>query len=195
MPDDHATVNAGIRCFRRPGYESGRSVPVRRPDLGPLAQGERDGIRCQGAVGHAPRRLYIHRSHFKPQARRKLHNLGKTEAHASPATFATRDALPWALHTVEQLKLGRPRESFDARFFPQRGGAIDNWDDGRQLDRASAARVAAGDAGTMGGQALVDVGRPAAIEAAVGAPKQVHERHARVVRERAEATCRGRVLE
>ena len=73
--------------------------------------------------------------------------------------------------TVDELKLGRSWESLDTGLLAKGGGAISDRNDGCQFDRGAAPRVAAGGSGAMGGQAPLDVGCPAAVEAVVGAPK------------------------
>ena len=57
--------------------------------------------------------------------------------------------------------------------------SIGDRDHSHELNRAPAARVAAGGAGTVSCQAPLHVGRPAAVKAVVGAAQQVDEGHPR----------------
>ena len=78
---------------------------------------------------------------------------------------------------LDQAKLGRSWEPLDAGLLAKRGGSIGDRDRERELNRTPAARVAAGGAGTVGGEAPLHVGRPAAVQAVVGAAQQVDVRH------------------
>jgi hypothetical protein len=81
---------------------------------------------------------------------------------------------------VGQPQLRRARQSLDSGLLAQSGAAVDDWNDRRKLDRAAAARVPAGGSLAVRDQTALNVGRPAAVEAAVRAAEQVHPRHAGV---------------
>src|SRR5438105_3921894 len=94
------------------------------------------------------------------------------------STLATSSSpLALRLSRRDQAKLGRSREPLDAGLLAERGESVDDRDHERELNRAPAARVAAGGAGTVGCQAPLHVGRPAAVKAVVGAAPQVDEGH------------------
>jgi hypothetical protein len=79
--------------------------------------------------------------------------------------------------SLDELKLGCSGKPLDPGLFASRGRSIANRDHNRELNRSSAARVAAGGAGTVCGQSPLDVGRPSAVERVVGAAKQVDGSH------------------
>jgi hypothetical protein len=79
---------------------------------------------------------------------------------------------------TRQLKLAGARQSLDAGLFAKRSRAVGHRYDCCQLDRTAAPCVATCGAGAMGGQSPLNVGRPAAVKAVVGAPEQVDVGHA-----------------
>jgi TolB protein len=81
-------------------------------------------------------------------------------------------------------QLRRARQPLDPRLLAERFGAVGDGHRARELDRQAAPRVAARRAGSMGGQAALEVGRPPAVEAVVGAAKQVDVGHPRKLRGR-----------
>src|SRR4051794_35368312 len=81
-----------------------------------------------------------------------------------------------------ELELGLAGKPLDAGPLAERRGSVRHRKDRRQLDRQAAPRVAAGGARPVGGQAPLDVGGPAAVEAVVGATQQVDVGHPRGVR-------------
>jgi hypothetical protein len=109
-----------------------------------------------------------------------LQQLRDATAGLAECCFARdeRQSLSGLQWTGDELELARARESLDAALLAKRGGAISDRNDGCQFDRGAAAGVAAGGSGAVGGQAPLDVGRPTAVEAAVGAPEQVDVWHA-----------------
>ena len=80
--------------------------------------------------------------------------------------------------SFDQPKLGCTGEPLDPSLLAQRGGPIGDREHNRELNRAAAARVAAAGARTVRYQALLDVGRPAAVEAVIGAAEEVNVCHA-----------------
>jgi hypothetical protein len=82
-----------------------------------------------------------------------------------------------SVQALDQLKLGRPGKPLDPGLFAQRRGSIGDRDRSHELNRSAAARVAAGGAGTVRGQAPLEVRRPPAVERLVGTAEQVDEGH------------------
>ena len=64
-----------------------------------------------------------------------------------------------------------------SRALAQCGGSVDRRDYGCELDRPAATGISARVAGAVCGEAALEVGRPAAVEAVVGAAEQVDVDH------------------
>jgi len=80
-------------------------------------------------------------------------------------------------HGLDQLELRPARQALDARLLAQGRRAVGHRERGGELDRPARARVAAGGSRLVLGEASLDVRRPAAVEAVVGAAEQVDGCH------------------